>query len=64
MKNQKQRSELYTNEFRWYEDKKITVRRLQQKVRIIRHYPTPNEPVGIHTEWHDVLVDDKKIELF
>lgn len=61
---QKLTSELFSNEFRWDADKNVTIRNLQQKVTIIRHYPVNGRPVGIHTEWRNVICDGDPISIF
>ena len=52
------KTELPTKDFKW--DNGI----LKQRIKVIRHYPEQNRPVGIHYEWHTVRIEfDKEVFL-
>lgn len=50
------RTELPTKDFRYKDG------RLEQRIRVIQHNTDAFNEVGIHEEWHPVIVEDQHIE--
>lgn len=54
--NVKTKTNIYKNKFKWGDGV------LLQLVEVIRHYPTEDRDVGIHSEWHEVKVDGENVK--